>query len=671
MNKLYNKSVAFRFRRFANKSYAAFCSMHKVVNIGRVNRHICDKELLKSGISVAVCCLWLGVVSLWADDDAAGEGIDAVQLQIQEVSVVAQRSEFHSDIFRLVASVSSEEIVRLPVHTVADILQLAQGVDLRERGASGVQADLSIRGGTQDQIKVFVNGIDFTDPQTGHYSLDLPIDVALIDRIEIMQGTNYGLGAFSGAVNIITKKQPPLSKRRELSTAFVVGEHGLVNPSLAVRFRNRDLFLNSGVSYNRSEGYVANTDYQIANAFLQVGWKELNFQFGTQMKDAGANCFYSLTYPDQFDATRTMFSSVAYTHRWNKWYVESNTYYRTHYDEFELYRNGKDADGQMAPAWYAGANVHWTHTVGAHLAAGWNWRYGKTVFGVDARDEYIRSSNLGQHNRVNIRYFAEQYLFYGNLMANVGVGGIWNSTFGNDWTIGANIGYAFLKGGKVFFNVNRAIRVPTYTDLYYQSKVQLANPFLKPEQAVQLEVGAKYDAEHWYANASGYYRWGRNIIDWVKPAVDSVVQWNSVNHTRVNAAGVEVAFGVKGYDYLKKIELAYSFTDVNKEAGNMLSKYALDYLRHKLVLRVEHKIWKGFGASWCMNFRQRHGTYSDRTGTLCEYRPVLLLDGNVYWANESVRIALECQNMTNRIYYDYGGILQPQHWVKMRVEWNL
>ncbi len=669
MRKQYTKRIAFRFRRFARKSYAAFNSMHKVVNIGHVSRLICDKELLKSGISIAVCTLFLGVNTLYADEESPTEGIDERQLQIAEVSVVAQRSEFHSDIFRLVTTISSDEVTRLPIHTVADILQLAQGVDLRERGASGVQADLSIRGGTQDQIKVYVNGVDLTDPQTGHYSLDLPIDVSLIERIEIMQGTNYGLGAFSGAINIITHSNT--NTPHHLKAALTVGEYGLLNPSLSTRIRHNDWYINSSLSYNRSSGYADNTDYHIANAFLQTGWKNLNIQVGAQMKDAGANSFYSLTYPNQFDGTRMFFTSVSYTRRWEKCYIETNAYYRTHYDKFELYREGKDADGVAAPSWYTGANIHWTHSAGAHLAAGWNQQYGKTVAGIDVRDEYIKSSNLGEHNRVNIRYFAEQYLYYGNWTANIGAAGIWNSSFGNDWTLGANIGYAFLKGGKVFVNVNRAIRVPTYTDLYYQSKVQLANPNLKPEQALQVELGIKYEGTHWYANASGYYRWGRNIIDWVKPAVDSIVQWNSVNHTRVNAAGAEAAVGVKGYNYLHKVELAYSFTDVNKESGELLSKYALDYLRHKLVLRIEHKIWKGFGASWCLCYQQRHGTYSDRGSNICDYKPVVLLDSKIYWANPSVMIALECQNMTNQLYYDYGGILQPQHWTKLHVEWHL
>lgn len=671
MNRQYIKSVVFRFRRFANKSYSAFNSMHKIVSIGRVSRHVCDKELLKSGISIAVCCMCFGVSGLQAEEVEPPEGIDALQLQIEEVSVVAQRSEFHSDIFRLVTTISSEEVSRLPVHTVADVLELAQGIDLRERGASGVQADLSIRGGTQDQIKVLVNGIDLTDPQTGHYSLDIPIDVSLIERVEVMQGTNYGIGAFSGAINIVTRSSSLLSDYHHLTAGITVGEYGLLNPSLSGRVRKQDWYLNGSVSYNRSSGYADNTDYQIANMFLQTGWKDLDVQLGMQMKDAGANSFYSLTYPNQFDATRMLFSSVSYSHRWKKCYIAGNAYYRTHYDAFELYRDGKDSDGGVAPSWYTGANVHWTHTAGTHLAAGWNERYGKSVIGVDVRDEYIESSNLGVHNRVNVRYFAEQYLFYGNLTGNIGAAGIWNSTFGNDWTLGANIGYSFLEKGKVFLNFNRAIRVPTYTDLYYQSKVQLANPELKPEQALQLELGIKYEGVHWYANASGYYRWGRNIIDWVKPAVDSIVQWNSVNHTRVNAGGVEACVGVGGYDYLRKVELSYSFTDVNKESGEMLSKYALDYLRHKVVLRIEHKIWKGFGASWSMRYQQRYGTYSDRSGVICDYQPVVLFDGKVYWANESVHVAIECQNMTNRVYYDYGGILQPQHWAKLHVEWHL
>ena len=68
-----------------------------------------------------------------------------------------------------------------------------------------MQMDPSIRGGSAKQVKILLNGIDMTDPQTEHYSMDIPIDALMIERIEVLQGTNYAIDAFSGAINIVTK----------------------------------------------------------------------------------------------------------------------------------------------------------------------------------------------------------------------------------------------------------------------------------------------------------------------------------------------------------------------------------------------------------------------------------------------------------------------------------
>ena len=48
MNQLVQHSVHFRFRRFSHKAYAAFNSLHRVVNIGCVAGHITDLQLEKS-----------------------------------------------------------------------------------------------------------------------------------------------------------------------------------------------------------------------------------------------------------------------------------------------------------------------------------------------------------------------------------------------------------------------------------------------------------------------------------------------------------------------------------------------------------------------------------------------------------------------------------------------
>ena len=61
-------------------------------------------------------------------------------------------------------------------------------VDIRQRGGQGVQSDISIRGGTFEQVLVMLNGIKMNDPQTGHHTMDIPISLEQIERIEVITG---------------------------------------------------------------------------------------------------------------------------------------------------------------------------------------------------------------------------------------------------------------------------------------------------------------------------------------------------------------------------------------------------------------------------------------------------------------------------------------------------
>ena len=69
---------------------------------------------------------------------------------------------------RIVTILDSVSIASAPADNVNDILKYALGVDVRQRGAMGMQTDISVRGGTFDQIAVLLNGINISDPQTGH-----------------------------------------------------------------------------------------------------------------------------------------------------------------------------------------------------------------------------------------------------------------------------------------------------------------------------------------------------------------------------------------------------------------------------------------------------------------------------------------------------------------------
>ena len=100
-----------------------------------------------------------------------------------------------------------EEIARLPVSSVAEVLALIPGAGLSRRGARGVQGDLNLRGSTFEQALVMVNGMRINNPQTGHHHLDLFLPLAAVERVEVLFGSGsalYGPDAFGGAVNIVT-----------------------------------------------------------------------------------------------------------------------------------------------------------------------------------------------------------------------------------------------------------------------------------------------------------------------------------------------------------------------------------------------------------------------------------------------------------------------------------
>lgn len=601
--------------------------------------------------------------------------------QLDEVSVTTTRTKVASEKLRVVSTISRQEIQAIPAQNLSDLLENIPGLDLRSRGGNGVQADLSMRGGTFDQVVVLLNGINITDPQTGHYNLDIPIDLSLIDRIEILQGTSmniFGLSAFSGAINIITGS----SQENKTTATLSAGAYGYINAALGANYGVGQWILSGSASYNRSEGYMENSDYEYGNLMLQASCHDSltgnwNIQIGGQLKNYGANVFYSLAYPNQFEDNKTMLGSLGWDKRFGSFGVEISMYGRMHKNHYELIR-----DFQNAPEWYTTHNNHIASTAGINAKGAWYSRIGKTAAGIEVRNENILSNVLGDEleypkhvpgeaadimflygkNRLNVNYFIEQSFFVNKFSASVGVAGNYNTMFKNNFAFGANIGYEYVHGGNVFASINRSLRLPTFTDLYYKSATQLANSELKPEESLTTEIGINYSQYGFSGHLSAYYRVGKNIIDWVKKPDD--VQWFSMNHSRVDAMGGEIALAYSHGYWLKKAEVTYSYCNLTKDAGEYISKYALDYLRHKLTFALHHGIWRGFGASWTLSYQARNGEYNDREGNVVSYKPVWLLNGRIYWENRKIKLFVEATNITNRKYYDYGGILQSGIWAK-------
>lgn len=658
-----------RFRRFKRAGFAVFNSLHRVVNIGRLVSYIADRQLLKSAFAMAMFAV-LFTENAYAQTD---EDIPVNLLPALDVVAVADTQQGSPD---AVAVISRQQLSGLPISSVGELLEQLPGLDLRTRGVGDVQGDLTMRGGTFDQMIVLLNGVNLTDAQTGHHNLDIPIDLSMVDRVEIIPSSalhHYGLSSFCGAVNIVIGERGTNQARFELSG----GSFGSGNVAAGVSRQLGRWALTTAASYHRSNGYRENTDYDHGSLYLQARNRDKNgewvFQMGGQLKDFGSQDFYSTKYPTQFESTRTLMVSMTRQQMWKRWHFESVLYGRLHKDRFELFRQGVT----VPPAWYTGHNYHLSANAGLRLRASNNWALGQSSIGCEIRDEGIVSSVLGDtlsrpiniigepdniqysfgKNRIGANVFAEHGVCIHSLKLAASLLGGYNSLFGANYGYSLSADYPLHRSLNLRGSIGRSFRLPTYTDLYYHSATQESNPNLMPEVSHHAEVNLNYHTRHYLASATLYGRHGSNIIDWVRLPEETV--WHSVNHAAIDAMGAELQGAYIGGGCLKRVGVSYSFCTLAQQADGYISNYVLDYLRHKVSGDVVVSPLKNVRIKLLATYHCREGQYSGLDGALLKYDPVVLFNAGVDYTLQHFSFFADGYNLLNRQYCDYGGIPQP------------
>ncbi len=631
------------------------------------------QKILYGLMAVFFCCLQTVV---------ANDSISTIALE--KHTITSKRQEVYSELTRIIAVIDRNEIKAAPANNLADLLQYIAGADIRQRGSHGVQADLVIRGGTFDQVLILINGINITDPQTGHHNLNIPIDLDAVDRIELLQGPGsrvLGPNAFSGAINIITGADEKSSAQAKVEG----GSYGLFSASAHASIVNKKTKAFVGVSNTSADGYMENTDYNIYNSFAQLQHSnkllgDINLQLAYQDKNFGAYGFYTLLYPMQFEATKTIMASLSTKKTLGKFILNPQLYWRQHHDRFELFR-----DFENAPSWYSKHNYHQTDVVGAKVKADYYQAFGKTSAGIDYRLEHIYSNQLGEKmyiqrpipfgpdsvfftvakGRHNLNYFVEQAIYLKKIAASLGILGNTSNDYGTNFYFGGDIGYTFSRSLKSFVSINQSLRLPTFTDLYLKSAVNQGNPDLKAEKALTYELGTSYQQKFFTGKVAVYYRNGKDVIDWVKLPTET--KYTSKNHSTVNAMGTDITLAYAPQKWVKRIKLSYSFLHLDTESGAYDSKYALDYLKNKIGLSLEHRLYKTLGFSWQLNYMYREGNYTNAASELINYAPVFMCDVRMQMPLKRFTFYAEASNLFNTPYINYG-VQQAGRWIRAGIK---
>ena len=212
-------------------------------------------------------------------------------------------------------------------------------VDIRSRSLNDVQSDISVRGSTFDQVLILVNGIPYSDPQTGHHSMNLPVPIEAIRNVSVLpSGGSYRFGpfAFAGVVNIETwmpKGRPGYAHAGIGQYGYQRGAAGMYLGSIAGTDIGFDMY------YKAADGAFVNTDFSQLQAYLRsqtnlAGGKVLNGHLGMVTKGFGAQNFYSFNFPEQYEAIAGYTAALELeAYPWN-----AKVYARQHSDHFELFR---------------------------------------------------------------------------------------------------------------------------------------------------------------------------------------------------------------------------------------------------------------------------------------------------------------------------------------------
>ena len=579
-----------------------------------------------------------------------------------------------------IVTVQRTDIEQSAARSVEDLLRNVAGVDVRQRGAMGVQADISIRGGTFEQTLVLIDGVKMLDPQTAHHAMNIPLTLDDIERIEIVKGPvshQFGPNALNGAINIITRKHSrPFARLQGMAGDFGLWEASFsgslpLKLSETVSLRNRFSFLR-----RRSGGYLAtpswtgdirtisttntvnNTDFDITTfsgsiELLSSEKASLELTGSWTGKQFGANSFYSNRFPTQYEETTT--SLVSLVGNFDVGVpIRVIASWRRNQDYFLLRREN--------PSFYR--NLHTSNTVSVEaqttITAIPRWAF---VLGAEGAADYLESNNLGYRNRARISAFGE---FRTTIIDNLTAGGSGTLLYNSDWGLnnawGLNLGWQISEQFSLYATSGRSFRVPSYTDLYYRDAATVGDSLLKPERSETYEIGATWRDGIADVRGTVFYRFASNLIDYVRSSPTAL--WQATNLSSAVTSGADVHISLATKEVMPILErVTASYTALNPtfatEPGSQ-SRYALDQLLHQAALVLDFRAFEQISAQTRFRYEKRINVETDAFTT----------DVRLGWSGFGVEVFAEATNVFNTLSFDFAGLPLPGRWLRFGVALN-
>lgn len=541
---------------------------------------------------------------------------------------------------RTLTVITRAQIEALPAHSIADVLRMVASIDVRARGIRGVQTDFAVRGANFGQMLMLVDGVRLNDAQSGHHNGDIPVALDDVERIEILHGPGsalFGADAFGGTVNVITRRNV------ERPTLQVQGgSFGLASGRGEAGFERGSLRQTLGVSSERSSGFMYDRDYAnvIARGRTSLGARS-SVSIAFLGKEFGANNFYGGNAPSREWTNQTLVSGDHQFGTSAGWAFTARGSYRTHGDHFIF--------NQLNPQ--LSDNRHRTHAVLGDVAASRRVGNGSVTLGIESGGDWIRSTNLGDHELGRISGFGEwRHEISRRLQVDGALRVDRYSQFGASWNPSAGIGFWATDAVRLRASAAKAFRVPTFTERYYTDPANLARAEVGPETAWAGEGGADvFLRDGWMLRATFFGRADSDVIDWLRPTAAD--RWQTYNVRDVDTLGFELGVQ-KTFARGAFVSAQFTGVDLDAAAVTQLSKYVLDYAPRSFTASGLLPLPGELSVAPRIEYRRR-----SRPAGTSDY---VLLDMRISKRIGQVAdLFVEGSNLLDRQYQEIAGVAMP------------
>jgi outer membrane receptor for ferrienterochelin and colicins len=511
------------------------------------------------------------------------------QLMEIQVNTVFGASKFLQKVTEAPASISivtSEDIRRYGYRTLADILRSARGFQTtydRNYTYLGVRG-LARPGDYNTRILLLVDGHRINDNvyNMAPIGTEFPIDVDLIERVEIIRGPSssmYGANAFFGVVNVIPKRGQDLNgfevsgEAGSLDTykgRFTYG--GKIGKRAEVLFSGsfyesegqRQLYFKEYDDAATNNGIAQNADRDRFQQFftsIAVGDFSLQGALSTRKKLIPTGTFGTI-FNDPHSYTNDTFGylDLRFEHAFqNHW----NVFSRLAYDRYEYHGDYVyDYSDNEVPLPVTNKDFTlgdwWTTELGLRrnlgerhkLTVGSEYRGNlhQNQFSYDPFEDYVSQRKRSQTWGV---YGQDDVTLLKNLRLSLGLRHDRYQAFGGTTNPRLGLMYDPRKGTTLKFLYGHAFRAPNYYELFYGSGFTYKpNPALRPETIRTQElVFEQYLGTKYRVSVSGFHNHVNGLIT-QQTDEDGMITFNNVDNLSIKGLDFELegkwAKGVQG-----------------------------------------------------------------------------------------------------------------------------